>query len=301
MLTRAAVFLALVAASALADPAEVAINAEGQPSPIDGVTLLQTPHTVVEQDISTHTSPNVNLVRDSLGTAKPSAIAAEFIAMTLFVVVGCGSAMSVKNEDGWILQVALSFGLAITALAYAIGHYSGGHINPAVTLGLVIAGNCSIMQGLWNVAAQLVGSVFGALILTQIFPEGTDQTGGLGTNAVAEGFSKFNAFSAELVATFLLVFVVLETATNPESKANRAEAALAIGFAVFLAHSVLIKIDGCSINPARSFGPALVRKLCYKSGGSFEDMWVFVAAPLFGAAGAAFLSRSGDGILAKLS
>merc|ERR1719314_6539 len=100
--------------------------------------------------------------------------------MTLFVIIGCGSAMGVateKPEGGWVNQVALSFGFAITALAYAIGHYSGGHINCAVTFGLVIAGKYSVLQGLLNFVAQMLGSMTGAGVLRAMFPEGTDKTG----------------------------------------------------------------------------------------------------------------------------
>merc|ERR1719379_1290513 len=174
---------------------------------------------------------------------KASAAMAEFVAMTLFVVIGCGSAMSVAKESGWILQVALTFGLAISSLAYAVGHYSGGQINCAVTFGLVLTGQLDVSQGMANFVCQMLGSISGAYILTFIIPEEKDKTGGLATNKVAEGWSQNNAFLGEAAMTFLLMFVVLETAVNPESKANREMAALAIGFAVFLAHSVLISID----------------------------------------------------------
>lgn len=221
----------------------------------------------------------------------PSAAMAEFVAMTLFVVIGCGSAMAVAKESGWVLQVALTFGLAITSLAYAVGHYSGGQINCAVTFSLMFAGKLSMAQGMANFAAQMLGSVTGALILCCMFPEEKDKTGGLATNKVADGWSQTNAFIGEFVMTFLLVFTVFETAVNPASKANRELACVAIGFAVFLAHSVLINIDGCSINPTRTFGPALVRKMCYKnSEGAFDDMWVFWAGPIAGAIAAAALS-----------
>jgi len=234
-------------------------------------------------DESAHADKGVNL----------SAVFAEYIAMTLFVMIGCGSAMGVAKEPGWVLQVSLAFGLGITALAYTIGHISGAHINCAVTLGLVITGNCSVLQGTLNLAAQILGSITGALILTLMWPEETDKTKGLGANGVQEGMTKTNAFVGEVMMTFLLMFVVLETAVNPAFKANREMAALAIGFAVFLAHSVLIPIDGCSINPTRSFGPALVRKLCYKNPGSFDDMWVFCVGPLVGASAAALVQHSG--------
>jgi len=255
----------------------------------DRVTLLQTP-LQADQVIKAEETKAAMMVQ-TYSSLKLSAAFAEYVAMTLFVVLGCGSAMAVAKEPGWVLQVALTFGLAITSLAYAVGHYSGGQINCAVTLGLVLAGQLSTIQGLLNFVAQMLGSITGAFILTGMFPEEQDKTGGLGSNKVAEGWSKTNALLGEFMMTFLLMFVVLETATNPESKANREMAALAIGFAVFLAHSVLIPIDGCSINPTRSFGPALVRKLCYtKDVGSFDDMWVFWAGPLLGATGAVIVS-----------
>merc|ERR1719379_81800 len=102
---------------------------------------------------------------------KASAAMAEFVAMTLFVVIGCGSAMSVAKESGWVLQVALTFGLAITSLAYAVGHYSGGQINCAVTFGLMFAGKLSMAQGMANFVAQMLGSITGACILRGMFPE----------------------------------------------------------------------------------------------------------------------------------
>jgi len=216
------------------------------------------------------------------------AFLAEYLAMTLFVIIGCGSAIGVAKTEGsaWILQVSLTFGLAITALAYGIGHYSGGQINCAVTLGLYVAGHVGWGQALCNVAAQLLGSVTGALILCGMYPKGKDHTGALGSNGISEGYSASHALVGEFLMTFLLVFVVLETAVNPASSPNRALACLAIGLAVFLAHSVLIPIDGCSINPTRSFGPALVA--AGRAGAdTFRDMWVFVLGPLAGGAAAA--------------
>jgi MIP family channel proteins len=172
--------------------------------------------------------------------------------------------MAVAGEGNWQLQVSLAFGLAITTLAYAIGHYSGGQINCAVTLGLCIHGSCSWAQGALNFLAQMCGSVLGALILYVIFGQANDKTGGLGSNGVQKGYSPWGALLAEVVMTFLLVFVVLETATNPATKANVVNAPIAIGFAVFLAHCMLIPVTGCSINPTRSFGPILVNCMFYK-------------------------------------
>jgi len=261
------------------------VAAESSCEDSDSVNLLQSPgSTISSEDVTLATEPV------AVQSVKKSAVLAEFVAMTLFVILGCGSAMGACRDPGWVLQVALTFGLAITALAYAVGHHSGAQINCAVTFGLVLAGKETVAQGLCNFVAQMLGSIVGSLILTAMIPEEKDKTGGLGSNGVSEGMSKVNALVGEIFMTFLLMFVVLETAVSAESKANRVMAALAIGFAVFLAHSVMIPIDGCSINPTRSFGPALVRRLCYKNAGSFEEMWVFWAGPLLGAAGAVFVS-----------
>merc|ERR1711988_251421 len=120
--------------------------------------------------------------------------------------------MAVAGGSAWILQVSLTFGLAITALAYSIGHYSGGHINCAVTLGLVISGQCCLLQGLGNLVAQVLGSLAGAGILCVMFPAAADKTNALGSNAVQPGFGQGNAMVAEAVLTFVLVWVVLQTA-----------------------------------------------------------------------------------------
>jgi len=221
------------------------------------------------------------------------AVIAEFIAMTLFVIIGCGSAMGVAKVEGsaWVLQVALTFGFAISSLAYAIGSYSGGQINCAVTLALVVTGHLGAIQGFANFVAQMLGAILGAIILTAMYPEEHDKTGGLGANSVPDGRT-FHALVGEFTMTFLLVFVVFETTVNPAAAPNSVVAALAIGFAVFLAHSVLIPLDGCSINPTRSFGPALVRKFIYKNPGSFADHWVFWVGPLLGAVCAAGVSTA---------
>lgn len=221
------------------------------------------------------------------------AVLAEFFAMTLFVIIGCGSAMGFAGGSAWVLQVSLTFGLAITALAYTFGHYSGGHINCAVTLGLVLAGQCDAIQGFANFWAQIFGSLFGSAILCLIYPSEADMTKGHGSNAVnkAGGYNAGNAFFGEVCMTFLLVLVVLQTACHPKSAGNRAQACIAIGFAVFLAHSVMIPIDGCSINPTRSFGPAVVAQVRFKDSTSFDDHFVFWLGPLIGAALAAGVYR----------
>lgn len=237
------------------------------------------------------------------------AVVAELMAMTLFVYIGCGAAstfgsvqtpqgfeLSGVNELGnydstvameayiarnlktlpsWGIVTALAFGLGITVMAYATGHLSGGQLNPAVTLGLVLTGALHPIQGIANVCAQVVGAILGASFLRGTLPDGGDST--LGSNSLAPGVSVGNAFLGEAVMTFVLVSVVLETAVNKKSATIRAQAPMAIGFAVFTAHAVLLPIDGCSINPARSLGPAIV------SGTWPGSFWVFVVGPFVGA------------------
>jgi MIP family channel proteins len=273
------------------EPMEMVIDAQGE---IDATVMLQTPVSQMEPahgllETSRSTWPGV----PKFGDVSISAAAAEYVAMTLFVVIGCGSAMGTCGDAGWVLQVALTFGFAISSLAYAIGHYSGGQINCAVTVGLLLSGHLGLQQAVVNVLAQMLGSIIGAFILTAMHPEEKDKTKGVGANKVDDKYTCVNALIGEASMTFFLMFVVLETAINPATKANRTLACVAIGLAVFLAHSVLIPIDGCSINPTRSFGPALVKRLVYKdSDDAFKDHWVFWLGPLSGAAGAVLVSSA---------
>lgn len=234
--------------------------------------------------------------------------AAEFIGMLFFVFIGCGSAMAVAKESGyaWVLQVALTFGFATTVLSYTIGRSSGGQINCAVTLALVLSGHCSALQGSANFTAQLFGSLCGSGLTRLMFKEDSDRTGGLGTNQVVEKhFSIWHALLGEIIFTFVLALVVLETAFDPGSASSRHVTCLASGMAVFLAHSVLIPIDGCSINPTRSIGPAIVRlittsrekerePLLLKQDRKYlRHLWIFLVGPLVGAVLAAVVHRCG--------
>jgi len=236
-----------------------------------------------------------------------AACLAEFLAMLLFVVFACGTAMGIDGNRGqqgdsetgmtsklpsWIIMLSLAFGLTITVLVYSTAHISGGHVNCAVTWGLVLTGNCPIIEGIAYFFSQMLGSLCGAFILLALYPTSMDMTKGVGSNGLAEGWHSGNALLGEIMGTFLLMMAVLQTACNPDSESIRAQAPVAIGFAVFMAHAVLLPIDGCSINPTRSFGPAVAAKIRY--GGeseAFKSMWIFWVGPIIGASLAALVYK----------
>ena len=173
---------------------------------------------------------------------------------------------------------------------------SGGHTNCAVTFSLVLGGQVPWYQGIANLLAQLLGSVLGACFLCIVFPCNGDMTKTLGTNVVnREVYGVGRALAGEIFGTLLLCYVVWETAVSSKATVGQ-NACIAIGFAVFLSHLILLPIDGCSINPTRSFGPAIVGKIrdcqtaeggpsVYGSGQgaekALEDLWVMWLGPLW--------------------
>jgi MIP family channel proteins len=181
------------------------------------------------------------------------------------------NAITINSSFG--VNTAFAFGMAIMVLAYSIGHISGCHLNPAVTLSLFLSGNCNLIQGIANVCAQVVGSILAASFLYGMVPNANDSS--LGANSISIGFSSGEAFLGEVVMTGFLCFVVHMCVSDATNEFISPMAPLAIGFAVFLAHCVLIPVDGCSINPARSLGPAIIS-------GHWSGIWVFIVAPFVG-------------------
>jgi len=230
----------------------------------------------------------------SSGQVTFAAFLAEYVGTALFVFIGCGHAMTVKErtreQKGYseeieddrtgVLQISLAFGFSIAVLGYSIFHYSGGQMNVAVTMALVIHGKCNALQGFLNFIAQILGASSGAFLLTLVFPKDKDYTATLASNSIKTGWSRGNVLAGEMIMTFTLVFVVLETATNPLAKDNREIACLAIGLAVTVAHLVLVPVDGCSINPSRSFGTAVFARMHYNTNSTLQDLWVFWVGPL---------------------
>lgn len=226
-----------------------------------------------------------------------SAAVAEFVAMMIFVYVSAGTAAVTASagaaSTAFGFKVAFTFGTAIMVLAYTVGHHSGAQINCAVTFGLAIAGALNPIQAVINFLAQLTGGTIGALLIAATVKNETDQTGSLGCNMVSAGYSKGNALCGEIIMTFLLMYCVLETAVSKKSEGNRVNAAIAIGFAVYLGHSILIPVDGCSINPTRSMSTALAAEMLNRDTvqaakdadiwDAWADMWIFWVGPLTGA------------------
>jgi len=217
---------------------------------------------------------------------------AEFIGTFILVLFACGTAVIAGSQVG-VLGIALAFGLALIAAAYGIGAISGCHINPAVSLGVLVAGRMSATQFAGYVVAQCLGAIVAAYVLAHIAGgaiAGYDvATSGLAHNGwgpgYGGGYGEGAAFLFEVVATFIFVLVILG-ATGKGS--HPAMAGLAIGLTLTVIHLVGIRITGTSVNPARSLGPALV-----VGGQALSQLWLFIVAPLIGGAAAGLLARSG--------
>ena len=216
---------------------------------------------------------------------------AEAIGTAILVLFGCGAAVLMGAQIG-MMGIALAFGLAIVAAAYGIGPISGAHLNPAVSLGVFLAGRMSGAALGTYIVAQLGGAVIGAAILYVIASgqAGYDiATNGLGQNGYGTGYlgeySLTSALVFEAVMTFLFVTVILGAT---QAGAPAAMAGLAIGLTLAAIHLVGINVTGVSVNPARSFGPAV-----FVGGKAMADLWVFIAAPLAGGALAGVLHRVG--------
>ncbi|CAH1381334.1 hypothetical protein MTP99_005337 [Tenebrio molitor] len=197
-------------------------------------------------------------------------LVAEFVGTFLLVVIGCGSI--IFSETDFIVRVALTFGLTVATLAQTIGHISGCHINPAVTLSLFVTGDIKLLRALLFVVVQLIGAVGGAAVLRLMVPESKE--GNLGITNLGNELTDVQGFLMEIILTFLLLFVI-HGVCDPRRKDIKGSAPLAIGLAVTACHLCGIPFSGSSINPARSFGPAVIMDL-------WENHWVYWAGPLLG-------------------
>ncbi len=212
-------------------------------------------------------------------------LVAEFLGTALLVFLAVGAAVVGIDSLG-PLGVALAFGLTLLALAYAIGPISGCHINPAVTLGVLLSKGMTATEAGAYWIAQFAGGIAGAAVLqllTSDFGDVTDQTGALGANDWGATISGGGAFVLEVLLTFVLVAVVLLVTGKAAAPGF---AGLAIGLTLAAVHLVGIPLTGTSVNPARSLGPAL-----FAGGDPLAHVWLFIVAPLVGAVLAVLVVR----------
>ena len=217
---------------------------------------------------------------------------AELIGTCTLVVLGCGTAMLVGCDaaaGGGYILTALAFGLAIVASAYCIGNISGCHVNPAVSLGVFLSGGMEKKDFIGYVIAQCVGALVGAALLALIFKLGgvKDMTGGFGSNGLGGvNGSAVAGLLVEIVLTFIFVLCILGVTSKKASHGSFG--GLIIGLTLTGVHILGIGLTGTSVNPARSFGPALVALFAGNSA-PIAALWVFIVGPLAGAALAAFV------------
>lgn len=220
---------------------------------------------------------------------------AEFIGTFCLVLFGCGAAVvsgiSATGPAGiGLLGISLAFGVAVVVMAYAIGPISGCHINPAITISMVVGGKMSIGEAVGYIISQFLGATAAAGTLYAIqggMPGFSMGEWALGSNGWGEGYlgaySMQSAFIAEAVLTFLFLFVIFATTSK---WGNSTMAGLAIGLTLVLIHLVAIPITGTSVNPARSFGPAI-----FAGGKAMQQLWLFIVAPIVGGVLAALVWR----------
>jgi len=219
---------------------------------------------------------------------------AELIGTFALVLFGCGAAVIAGQTTAGdlsglgLLGIAFAFGLAQLIMCYAIGGISGAHINPAVTIGMLVAGKIGGKDAVAYIIAQLIGGALGAFILMMIvkgMPGFEMGEWALGANGWGEGYQNgyntTSAFLAEFVMTFLFLFTIFG-ATSKTGNATMAGAT--IGFALAAIHLFTIPITGTSVNPARSFGPAI-----FAGGEALSQLWLFFVAPILGAVFAAIV------------
>lgn len=212
---------------------------------------------------------------------------AEFLGTFVLVLMGTGSAVIAGKEIG-VLGIALAFGLSVLVMVYAIGQISGCHINPGITIAMLINGKILTKDAIVYILAQFIGAIFASALLLTIM---TGQPGyqvapaNLGANGYGAdylgGYSLTSAFIAEVVTTFIFLMVIFGATSR---KAPAGFAGIAIGLSLAMIHMVTIPVTGTSVNPARSLGPAVVA-----GGTALAQLWLFLVAPVIGAVIAAIV------------
>ncbi len=213
-------------------------------------------------------------------------LSAEFLGTFVLVLGGCGAAVLAGGEIGY-LGISLAFGLTVLAMAFAVGHISGGHFNPAVTLGLAAAKRFPWKDATGYIVTQVAAAIAAAAVLFVIASgkDGFTASDGFASNGYADrspdGYSLLACLVAELVLTAIFLYVIVGTTDKRGVPAGFAP--IAIGLSLTLIHLVSIPVTNTSVNPARSIGPAL-----FAGGDAIAQLWLFILAPIAGALIAGF-------------
>lgn len=225
------------------------------------------------------TSSSPTEITSSATASRIRIFGAEAMGTAVLMLIGPGSAVLAVDKIG-VYGVAFAFGLALLAMAYAIGHVSGCHINPAVTLGFVLSRKLAVRDAVYYWIAQLAGAAVGGLLVYVISKNGDlDQTKVFAANGwgskIGSSFGLSSTIVVEIVFTALLVFVVLSTTTvgYPTGFGG-----LAVGLTLTMIHLATIPVDNTSVNPARSFGAAI-----FSGSDAMSQLWAFIVFPLVGA------------------
>jgi len=206
---------------------------------------------------------------------------AELVGTALFVFAGTGSVVGLQAKDGLDsagsnVAIALAFGFGIAAMVYATANVSGGHLNPAVTIAMMVTSNKNLTKGLFYIISQMIGAIIGSGLLAAATRKDDWGPVDLGITKLGDGISQARGFLMEAIITFMLVFTVFGTVKMDLSSTSMGRlAGLSIGLSVIMGHFVALSFTGASMNPARTFGPAVIS-------GYWEDHWVYWVGPIVG-------------------
>ncbi|WP_345799380.1 aquaporin Z [Paraflavitalea sp. CAU 1676] len=206
---------------------------------------------------------------------------AEFFGTFVLVFIGTGAAVLAGTHVGF-LGISFAFGLSVLTMAYAIGHISGCHLNPAVTISMLATGKIPAKDAVGYMIAQIAGAILGSALLWLIASGKADYTiaaNGLGQDGVEQGSPDKYSLSSGLAAEIALtaIFLLVIHGATSKNNGNTAQAGIAIGLALTMIHIVGIPVTGVSVNPARSIGPAL-----FVGGDAISHLWVFIVGPIIG-------------------